>query len=324
MEKISRNNRHKFQEYKDKDGNIYHLEEKIDRGSEGAVYTVKENPNLAAKIYLNTYYKNTQLEKVSAMCNIYDEDIAKYCAMPKSLLYDSCSNLVGYLMENLVGYVMLFDISKMNLSYIDLVHVALNIAKIFDDLYSRNIIICDINTKNILIGKNDVKLIDCESFQFEYNNKTYLCNKGIIRSIPPELSNCKAYKVYRTLNSSLFGLATLMFFILTFGRNPYIKPKDSFIISEFFKYNYRYKDIQDNIMKLIFKNLSAEIVKLFETAFDNDGSNNRPTAKEWINALENYKKSLLACDISNRHQYNSKLEKCVWCELEKLDFRIFA
>ena len=127
------------------------------------------------------------------------------------------------------------------------------------------------------------------------------------------------YKVYRNVNSSVFGLATLIFRILTIGRNPYIKPDAIFNPNEFYKYQYQYTNIQDSIMQLIFENLSDEIKQMFEQAFMTDGTTIRPTAKEWINALEDYENSLITCSKYSRHFYNPKLNGCLWCKFNNLN-----
>ena len=326
MEKLSNKNRYKFQVYTDKNGKIYHLEEKIGKGGEGAIYTVKEDDSIVVKLYLSKQRKCFLIEKAAALVNLYDDKLAQFCALPKKLLYDSCGNIVGYIMENVKNYNTLYDLGEIsNFNYKDHVNIALQIAKIFDKLYDKDIIICDMNAKNILINNEGiVKFIDCDSYQFEYNDKLYPCYGITIYSRPPELKDLIYSKTYVSINSSLFGLAILIFGILT-RLNPYIRAGKQYVMAEFLKYEYQYydyKDIKNDTARLHFVNLNDEIRDLFKKAFTSDTA--RPSAKEWIKALEDYKKQLTVCNINKRHTYNSELNKCIWCELEKSGVYLFG
>ena len=65
--------------------------------------------------------------------------------------------------------------------------------------------------------------------------------------------------------------------------------------------------------------LPTEIVGLFDRAFV-DGRidpKQRPTAREWYNALEYFINNLQQCMVNPTHQYMKGLHTCPWCEIDK-------
>ena len=64
-------------------------------------------------------------------------------------------------------------------------------------------------------------------------------------------------------------------------------------------------------------NLGSDIRALFECAFSQGGANGgRPTAKQWIVALDALANKLKSCFVNLSHHYPSSLTMCFWCELE--------
>ena len=62
----------------------------------------------------------------------------------------------------------------------------------------------------------------------------------------------------------------------------------------------------------------ADIGSLFARAFSHDGgSGKRPTAHEWIPALEDLSRSLKQCTSDSSHHYFQGLSSCPWCTAEK-------
>jgi len=57
---------------------------------------------------------------------------------------------------------------------------------------------------------------------------------------------------------------------------------------------------------------------LFERAFSPDGIKikGRPTAQEWIIALENLSTQLNQCNLNSGHNFFNRLKFCPWCEIE--------
>jgi len=68
--------------------------------------------------------------------------------------------------------------------------------------------------------------------------------------------------------------------------------------------------------------LPDQLILMFEKAFlyiyDAEKMHpSRPTALEWNNALQNYRSSLMTCDIKSTHQHLNQLSNCPWCEAEQ-------
>ena len=86
--------------YQDDKGNPILLEAELARGGEGSVHTVKGNPNVVAKIYLpKAMQKHDKTEKIKAMCDLYDQDVAKFSALPQRVIYDDHGKVVDVIME---------------------------------------------------------------------------------------------------------------------------------------------------------------------------------------------------------------------------------
>ena len=104
-----------------------------------------------------------------------------------------------------------------------LVHVTRNTAAAFAGIHSRGHVVGDVNQGNLFVATNAlVKLIDCDSFQFQQNGRAFPCDVGVAHFTPPELQNAKTFRgIRRQQNHDNFGLAVLMFHLLFMGRHPF-------------------------------------------------------------------------------------------------------
>ena len=323
--------------YQDDKGNPILLEAELARGGEGSVHTVKGNPNVVAKIYLpKAMQKHDKTEKIKAMCDLYDQDIAKFSALPEKAIYNSLGKVVGFIMQKVSNFKEihnLYGIStkrKMfsNADWGFMVHAAKNLACAVDTLHSKNIVIGDINQGNILVDNQAmIKLIDCDSYQVEYNGQFYLCEVGVPEYTSPELQGMSFNGVHRTKNHDCFGLAVMIFKILMFGRHPYsgvgAPPEiENSIKQGYYCFGKNAKNNTPIYSQLASELLSDEIKELFERAFSKNYNSVRPTPEEWINALDNLENSLVQC--SHNHKFYNNGHKCIWCELAKMGFNPFG
>jgi DNA-binding helix-hairpin-helix protein with protein kinase domain len=68
----------------------------------------------------------------------------------------------------------------------------------------------------------------------------------------------------------------------------------------------------------------ASIAALFERAFASPGTASRPTAVEWVDALQVLENELVTCTASADHDY-PRATACCWCELEsRSPMRLFG
>ncbi len=327
-------------QYYDKSHKPINLGEQIGIGGEGRVCKIKGNSNVVAKLYLDkALQKGDKSGKIEAMCALYNNELAEFSALPQKAIYDSTGKVVGFIME----YLNLNDFKEIHLlygtkdrkKYFDyadwgfMVHCAKNLACAVETLHEKGIVIGDINESNILVDKNAmIKLIDCDSYQVEYNNKFYLCEVGKPEYTAPELQGKSFKGIHRTKNHDSFGLAIMIFQILMLAKHPYSginAPHDRGEAIEKGYYCFDSNSLQSNpnsaqwYYSQLFSTLNYEIKELFKKAFTTNSS--RPTAKEWISALDNLERSLHSCTINKKHRYYGN--SCIWCKLEQRGFKPF-
>lgn len=325
------------QTYTDDLGNPVVLGKELARGGEGRVCLVQGNSNVVAKLYLDkALNKHDKAGKIEAMCNLYDKDIAKFSALPQRVIFDAHGKVVGFIMEKITDFKEIHNLygisTKRKLfDFADwgfMVHSAKNLAIAVNKLHSKNIVIGDINQGNILVNNQAmIKLIDCDSYQVEYNGKFYLCEVGVPEYTSPELQGQSFNGIQRTKNHDCFGLAVMIFKILMFGRHPYsgvgAPPEiENAIKQGCYCYGNYSKGTTPIYSQLFSEVLSDEVKELFDRAFSKNKNIIRPTAEEWINTLECLEQNLIQC--SNNHKYYNNGNSCIWCKLSKFGFNPFS
>ena len=211
-----------------------------------------------------------------------------------------------------------------------ILHAAINIARAFATVHDAGRVIGDVNHANLMISKDAmVKLIDCDSFEITDGRSYFPCLVGVPTYTPPELQGKSFAGVRRTAQHDAFGLAVLLFHMLFLGRHPF---------SGIFRQGKGDKTVEDAIRELRFgysadtaltemdqlpwiPRLTAfppDIGGLFLRAFGKEGvSGRRPTAHEWIPALESLSRNLKRCPANTSHYYYQALGSCPWCTSEK-------
>lgn len=187
----------------------------------------------------------------------------------------------------------------------------------------------DVNHGGVLVSeKATVRIIDCDSFQFEAGGKRFFCDVGVPTFTPPELQGKPFRGIARTPNHDNFGLAILVFHLLFMGRHPFagrfLGRGDMSLekaIAEFrFAYGVNHRAYQmeppPNVPPLTVA--SPAVASLFERAMSPAAAQNgaRPTGKEWIVTLEGLEKLLKTCNANVSHSYFKDLGSCPWCHLE--------
>src|SRR5690606_10778748 len=101
----------------------------------------------------------------------------------------------------------------------DLVDVCISFLEKVAYLHSLNILLGDINPKNIMVDANkDVWIIDADSWQLE----GYPCPVGTPMFTAPTVTGDYA-DALRTEEEELFAVATMLFMILITGQFPYAR-----------------------------------------------------------------------------------------------------
>lgn len=202
-------------------------------GGEGVLYKLQESKDLIAKIFIKQETAKKKESKINAMIESFIANKANsewsnlfnsFLAMPRARLYDNNREFVGFLM-NFIDQTNSIRIDKfiedefreysneksIKVKFI----VALNIAKLVNDVHKLGFVVGDLNDKNIFIRRSNGKpiLIDCDSFQF----KSFKMN-AIQPSIkPPEIGKMELYDV----RTDSFVLAILIYKILMMAYSPF-------------------------------------------------------------------------------------------------------
>ncbi|MNI11782.1 hypothetical protein D3C73_649390 [compost metagenome] len=318
-------------------GKAVHLGAQLGRGGEGSVFEIRGQSNLVAKLYHNPIDIVKQ-QKVMSMVALKTDSLLRIATWPLDILRpNSKGNIVGFVMPKLSGKEIhklygpktrLLEFPHATFSF--LVHTAANLARSFAAIHDNGHVIGDINHGNFYVSdQGTVMLVDCDSFQIVTPKDQYRCEVGVPMYQPPEFQGISSFRqVARTPNHDNFGLAVFIFLLLFMGRHPFSgkflgageMPIEKAIKEFRFAYSHTAarKLIQQPPGTLSLSTLPSSMVNMFERAFSPEGVKEgcRPTAQEWIQALEALSVKLTKCTRNEGHNYLNSLAACPWCEVE--------
>ncbi|MGK7941305.1 MAG: tetratricopeptide repeat protein [Crocosphaera sp.] len=301
----------------------------VKQGGEGKIYEMLSDSSLVAKIYHKDQLKPEHKEKLPILL-----EIAEKLTIPKTnsfqiawcvdLVYGSPQkeNLIGFLMPEVKDAEKIFNAYNQeereqkfqHFNYYDLYEIAFNLAKVFQELHKHNIVIGDVNESNFLVTKYaEVVCIDIDSFQIydRKEDKYYKCTVGTPGYKPPELNS---YQTVRKPEHDLYGLGVLIYKLLMGGMDPFPEINGQ-----------KQKVYQHSRFALPFEALHPEVRHLMKL-FINYGYRNpqeRPSAEDWVVALQEAKQSFKRCSNNERHYYQQHLQNCLWCERAYKKFDAF-
>jgi len=328
----------------DSTNRIIKLGKKLGTGGEGSVFEV---PTLSSDLVAKVYHEplnQIKERKLIAMSSAQPAVLGHFTTWPIGTLHlDRSGPVRGFLMPKMIGYKEIHKLygpahRKNEFPLADwtfLIQTARNTAAAIATLHDLGHVVGDINQGNIAVSASAlVKLIDCDSFQVKQENQIYPCEVGVSHFTPPELQGKSFKDVLRTVNHDNFGLALICFHLLFMGRHPfagrYNGDGDMHIeraIREFrFSYslNATAKKMSPPPNTLPLQALPHNVGQMFEHAFTQHGVfNKRPTAAEWVKALDNLKTNLINCQRFTTHKYSRSLSTCPWCALESATGAIF-
>ena len=293
----------------------------LGRGGEGAVYEIPGKPTIVAKIY----HKPVDAEKAAkleALASMKTDGLLLLTAWPTEVLRSAKGDACGFIMPRVTSCKDIHALysprsRRAEFPQADwrfLIRASANTARAFAELHSLNCVIGDVNPGGIAVSDQaTVRLIDCDSLQIQAGQRLFSCEVGTPLFTPPELQNSKSFRgLVRTANHDNFGLAVVIFHLLLMGRHPFAGrfhgPGEMGIekaIAEFrFPYASNAKSFQmeppPGAPSLAA--LSPNIVQMVERAFAKDSVNGtRPTAKQWVSALEGLEKQLKKCSAVRSH-----------------------
>lgn len=321
----------------DSQGKPVSLGPELGRGGEGSVFEVAGQAQLAAKVYHKAANADRSA-KILAMVQLGNERLRQLAAWPlDSLHVKPHGPVVGLIMARLTGYKPIHQLygPKTRLAEFPsaqwpfLVYTAANVARAFAAMHEQSHVIGDVNHNNIVVSdKATVKFIDCDSFQIADNGRVFICPVGVPTHTPPELQGVSLASVVRHSNHDNFGLAILVFQLLFLARHPfsgnYLGSGDMPIERAIREHRFAYglgapsRQMKQPPASLSLDDVSPPVASLFERAFSPQGSRDgsRPTAREWVGALEQLGHQLRQCNRNASHSFLSSLSSCPWCEIE--------
>jgi DNA-binding helix-hairpin-helix protein with protein kinase domain len=315
------------------DGRIWSLGHRIGKGGEGAVFAIGDDAKYAVKLY-TTSDLAVKEQKIGAMVRAQLAGQAPLVAFPLSIARSKSGSFVGFVMKLVADHKPLHDLyspgsRKQHFPQADyrfLVRTAANFARAVASVHHAKCVIGDINHSGILVSpKATVALIDADSFQITESGKSYLCRVGVPEYTPPELQGQSLANVTRTATHDAFGLAVVIFQLLFMGRHPFVgtvRKGDIPPLHENIQhYRYVYTDLRDVGMdqppgtpSLI--DFAPDIANLFEAAFSQQSSQNRPSALDWVAKLDALEAGLEQCGENPLHFAPKDAIECAWCEME--------
>lgn len=318
-------------------GDPVKLGRELGRGGEGAVFEVVGHTRLVAKIYHSPAGKN-KADKLAAMARGCTERLAKIAAWPTDTVHDAASGAMrGFVMPRVARqkdiHVLYGPKTRLrdypDATYRFLVHVASNVARAFAVIHDHGHVVGDVNQGGVCVSEQGtISLVDCDSFQVGAGLRTFHCDVGIPIYQPPELQNVRTFRgLPRNSNHDAFGIAVLIFQTLFLARHPFAgafqgdgdMPIERAIRELRFAYG---RDAARRQMKqppgsLGLGAVPSAVGNLFERAFLEEGAaGRRPTAREWVTALDGYAAELRDCIKNPGHAYAKGLAACPLCAIE--------
>jgi DNA-binding helix-hairpin-helix protein with protein kinase domain len=320
--------------FQDSSGAVLTLAKKLGEGGEGTVFTTHEKPDVVAKLYAQPLTA-LQLAKLEAMVQANDATLRSVAAWPIALLHKG-SRPVGFTMPLLASQSPLHDLigpkRRQDLfphaHWKFLIHTAINLARSFEVLHGRGVVVGDVNSSNIFVHRDSMThLIDCDSFQIAHNGSVLRCNVGVAEYQPPELQNHDLSRIDRLPQHDLFGLAVMIFQLLFVGKHPFagVLPAhirnngaigDNVAAKRFF---YGQHAIRNGLRPppgaLNLHAITPQMSAYFMQAFLGEPAT-RPPASAWRTTLEDLESKTIPCSVNAIHRYLQGT-RCPWCALER-------
>lgn len=321
-------------------GSMLRIEEELGSGGQGTVYTCSHK-GFVVKLYKKQFRLESTFRKIQLLVN--NNPGSKRLCWPVDIVYYK-GKFVGFLMPFVSGkecvYLTTGNMPKVvmrNKKYTKekQIDMLLQILKEIDLLHSKNILLGDINTRNIIYdneGDMDITIVDIDSVQIgqfpcvtstpgydapEIVMYRAIKNGKVDENIAKEkdkrgnyLFNNYYHNYYRTLKNEYHAIAVLLFEIMTCGCKPYecqefgINSDDANDedIKLCINYEFPYSSIMEKTnnectRKAIWSHMPSFIKDAFVKTFT---GKRRLSPSDWIALFEHYKKLLNDGVISDK------------------------
>jgi len=331
-----------------KEGQRLQLSDTGKSGGEGKIYSIKGNHYNCAKIFYEKVITEELIEKVLAMTTNVPDDPTWSIIGYRSIAWPIEVVFFDNTKTKFAGYTMPYidkKIFRESHLYYDptdrirefggtftwkyLMTSAFNICNAVLAVHQRGHCVGDLRENNILVSPNAlITLVDCDSFQIrdKDNDKIYYTRVGTGEFLPPELHsiNFKERDIDR-IYADRFALSIMIFKFLMMGVHPYQSKGDEVnntpstegkLLKGLFPYE-KGTPVRPPDYAPKYEIISEGLRILFRKAFV-DGHKDpfeRPTAKQWLDALAKEIDNLKECKSNRYHVYSNHLEKCPWCKM---------
>lgn len=318
---------------RDEQGRFVELGDELGRGGEGAVFALPDRPGTVAKLY-HEPPDEPRARKLVAMAALSTDALSRVAAWPSGYLRRDGA-VAGFLMPRVDGHknvhLLYGPRSRAKefpaASYAFLVRAAANLARAFAVVHEHGHVVGDVNDKIAMVSPQaTVTLVDCDSFQVRHEGALLPCDVGVPTHQPPELQHVTSFRgLERTARHDTFGLAVAVFQLLFLARHPFsgafLGEGEMSIERAIRESRFVYgagaeaAQMRPPPFSLPLSAVGLRVTSLFERAFARPAAE-RPTASEWVDALEAMERALQSCARNPLHQRLDAKRECPLCELE--------
>lgn len=285
-------------------GQVVSLGKVIGTGGEGSVYDIGNGQ--VAKIYTARRLTRRRYEKIKLM--IANPINCPGICWPLHMLYNSYDEFVGYTMIQARGHVLettLFNRMLLQERFPqwtrrETIDLCITILEKISYLHKRNVLLGDINAKNILIvSPSEVYFVDTDSYQIE----DLPCPVGTEDFKAPEIEAGQYNEFLRTFGNENFAIAVLLFKIMLPGKHPYSHQGGSSVTENIRKMDFPYAlgeksnhNAPEGLWRYIWSHMSYKLKEAFYKTFQKGEEHCQETtrygADEWIEQFKKYRYAL--------------------------------
>lgn len=275
------------------------LDELLGEGGEGSAFAVAGER--VVKIFDRDHLTRHRQAKVEllAMRELHSDGIC----FPEAVIRNDRDEFVGYMMPRARGneFRVIMNPRRFLKAFpgwtkADLVDVCISFLEKVAYLHSLNVIVGDINPKNVMVDVNkSVWIIDADSWQVE----GYPCPVGMPMFTAASALGRPYSEALRTAEEELFAVATMLFMVLITGQFPYARAGSDGDITRLIRDgNFAFqvgersnRDQPEGNWKYMWSHMPRDLKEMFWHTFHRDGDcyASPPTANEWLRAFRQYR-----------------------------------
>jgi DNA-binding helix-hairpin-helix protein with protein kinase domain len=315
----------------------------IGEGGQATVFSVDADPGVAVKLYHQpTAELERRLESMLLLAHpdqFLSEDGTEHPALtwPAAMVKDVVSGeVIGYTMRRVrspefMPLGTLFNAVHRRQHFADVswrfhLGLARNLAGLVASVHERELVLGDVSHANVFVSQRGyLSLLDCDSIEFTdpRSGERFPCVFLTADYAPPELQRDPA--IARSPSTDDFSLAILVCRLLLVGDHSHIgvrlggDDEDASVaanIRDGYSHLVRPDDIGLPPGTFDARVLPPPVLELARRAFGpgHDDPAARPSAEEWLAALDEAAGATATCPGRRYHVYSAHLSACPWCE----------